>query len=147
MHGFIHRHSGSEGQLFQHSPVHGPPCLWTQTCSPTATVPSKSKPAQEGLAPGCSPCRVFLPWPGFIHSHTISGAPGRPHEHWCFKLYLLQPDLALGLMPAGCSCCGTAMSMGTSRCTCFGMDLFMAREASGYPAPTWTHPQVTVPLT
>ncbi|GAB0190594.1 interleukin-18-binding protein [Grus japonensis] len=75
---------------------------------------------------------------------------GLIYSHRYFEVHLLQCGLIFG--PESLeryTCCGTDITTATDalRCTCSVLDLFMATDASGHPAPAWTHSQVTVPST
>ena len=88
------------------------------------------------------------------------------HDHCCFKVYLLQHQLIYSQrhfevyllqdgyilgpqLPPRYTYCSTDITKATdaSRYTCSGVGLHIDTDALGCPAPTWTHPQVTVSLT
>ena len=72
------------------------------------------------------------------------------HSRRCFEVLLIQRGLILGPQSLQrYTCCGTNIIMATdvSRYTCRGMGLSTGTDALGCPAPTWIHPQVTVPST
>lgn len=134
----------SETQLLQHGIVH-------------SHIPFGSGPAPTWPYPCLHPSVCANPWPrSFRCSSTASctamdvqGEPAAARTYPTAPDALRCPfssmDLSLGHNPFG----GTAFAgwtcpqPDTSRSTCPGVEL---SDTSGCPVPTWTHPQVPVPL-
>ena len=155
-HGLVHIHSCFEVHLLQRGLTH--------SHSPFRSVPTPTWPypwlqSLQGCiicsAVGLSMATCFeVLQHDLMHSHCRFKVYllqyGLIHHHRCFEVYLLQHELILGPQSLQrYTCCSTDITTATdaSRCTCSGMELSTATDDSGCPAPAWTHPQVTVPLT
>ncbi|KAK4829277.1 LOW QUALITY PROTEIN: hypothetical protein QYF61_002669 [Mycteria americana] len=170
-HRLIHSHSRFEVHLFQRGLLHGLQCLQRYICSRVALPEPQSfqkyNCTNMALSMAAVPPGVYLFCQGLsmatrfevvqhdlMHSHWCSKVyllqHGLIHSHRCFEVYLIQCGLILGPQPLqSYTCCSTDITMATdaSRYTFSGMGLSMATDALGCAAPTWTHPQVTVPST
>lgn len=134
-HGLTHSHSCFEADQFQHGLFHASQCqrcVYSSMALPMAAAP-----------PG-----LHLLSPGLIHSHTLWGTlPWPQAQPLMFQVCLLQHGLTIGPQSLRRSSTDVTTGTDTVRCTCSGMALSRATDASGCPAPTWTHSQIRGPST